>query len=413
MNYSTFLIELSKALGTNNGARIAQLLKVNGPTADDLLRDTKETGRLALLKYKNAIVAPWDDVASAHVQVILKSAAGDFIEAYTEQANLVKAFLRAFVGLQAWILPALFGVLKDLRDLAEKADDMAFQGGSGTGGSLEDAARHCNRAFTDCVMDRAAGEESRKWGIYHVVGLIFKCYFSVNKIALSRNIIRAIKANKDIPPLEQYYKSDQVTNQHAILALTSGSDMRLAILRSHIDTIWSEMELVAAFDMCYPTPARNIELILNYLIPIRLSRGQLPSPQLLHHYPRLNQLYTPFILALRAGDVKAYDAALEWAEVRLVDMGVWLAVEKAREICMRCLFRRVWKILDKPSRITISQFHDAFRISGLLMPVEETECLLANMIFKGFIKGYISHEKQTVVLAKGDSAFPRLKDRVA
>lgn len=42
------------------------------------------------MKYKNAITSPWDEVASAHVQVVLKCAAGDYIEAYTEQANLVK-----------------------------------------------------------------------------------------------------------------------------------------------------------------------------------------------------------------------------------------------------------------------------------------------------------------------------------
>lgn len=178
---------------------------------------------------------------------------------------------------------------------------------------------------------------------------------------------------------------------------------------------------------------------MNYLIPLRLLRGQLPSTSLLHHYPRLRDLYAPFISALRAGDVKAYDAALEYAEVRLVDMGVWLAVERAREICMRCLFKKVyvsslsalsfchirslananlphsplprWKVLGKPSRIEISNFHDGFRVSGLSMPMVETECLLANMIYKGYIKGYISHEKQTVVLAKGDAAFPKLRDR--
>ena len=44
------------------------------------------------------------------------------------------------------------------------------------------------------------------------------------------------------------------------------------------------------------------------------------------------------------------------------------------------------------------------------MSAEEAECLVANMIYKGFIRGYISHEKQMVVLAKAD-AFPRLADR--
>ena len=42
--------------------------------------------------------------------------------------------------------------------------------------------------------------------------------------------------------------------------------------------------------------------------------------------------------------------------------------------------------------------------------MEEAECLVANMIYKGFMKGYISHEKQTVVLS-ATNAFPRLADR--
>jgi len=41
---------------------------------------------------------------------------------------------------------------------------------------------------------------------------------------------------------------------------------------------------------------------------------------------------------------------------------------------------------------------------------EETECLLANMIYKGYMKGYISHEKRMVVLS-AKSAFPPLKER--
>lgn len=57
-------------------------------------------------------------------------------------------------------------------------------------------------------------------------------------------------------------------------------------------------------------------------------------------------------------------------------------------------------------------FHAALTIAVEDMPEEEAECLVANMIYKGFMRGYISHEKQMVVLAKTD-AFPRLADRPA
>lgn len=74
-------------------------------------------------------------------------------------------------------------------------------------------------------------------------------------------------------------------------------------------------------------------------------RGMQPSPGLLHLFPRLQELYTPFLDALRSGNVTKYDAALDWAEPRLVEMGVYLAVEKAREICMRGLFRKVYVLI--------------------------------------------------------------------
>jgi len=55
-------------------------------------------------------------------------------------------------------------------------------------------------------------------------------------------------------------------------------------------------------------------------------------------------------------------------------------------------------------------FHTALRMSGLDLPEEEAECLLANQIYRNFIRGYISHEKQMVVLASANT-FPRVADR--
>jgi COP9 signalosome complex subunit 12 len=57
-------------------------------------------------------------------------------------------------------------------------------------------------------------------------------------------------------------------------------------------------------------------------------------------------------------------------------------------------------------------FHASLQISGLDVEVEEAECLVANQIYKGFMRGYISHEKQMVVLAN-TNAFPRPADRPA
>lgn len=55
-------------------------------------------------------------------------------------------------------------------------------------------------------------------------------------------------------------------------------------------------------------------------------------------------------------------------------------------------------------------FHTALTASGIDVVEDEAECLVANMIYKNFIRGYISHEKQMVVLAAANT-FPRVADR--
>jgi hypothetical protein len=76
-----------------------------------------------------------------------------------------------------------------------------------------------------------------------------------------------------------------------------------------------------------------------------------------------------------------------------------------------CFFLHTsWVATDKGTRIPISMFHSSLTISGIDVSQGEAECLVANMIYKGLMRGYISHEKQMVVLAS-TNAFPTLADR--
>ena len=80
---------------------------------------------------------------------------------------------------------------------------------------------------------------------------------------------------------------------------------------------------------------------MTYLIPLRIFRGHLPSRELLDRFPVLDDLFSPFIVAIRKGDVRGFDAALERFERRLVDLNLYLTVERTRELCIRQIFRRV------------------------------------------------------------------------
>lgn len=57
-------------------------------------------------------------------------------------------------------------------------------------------------------------EESRKWGIYYIINLLFKTYFKLNSASLSRTILKTLtvyNAKGDMPPLEAFPKSQRVT----------------------------------------------------------------------------------------------------------------------------------------------------------------------------------------------------------
>jgi len=266
---------------------------------------------------------------------------------------------------------------------------------------MEDAARKIASAFGKCIDDRTSPpDQSRKWGVYYVVGLVLKSYFRLKKISLSKNILRALEANHDIPALEHYPRSHQVTFRYYLGMLYFLNE----------DHAKAEQELTLAFYHCHLEAHTNQERILAYLLSLRLLKGHLPSDELMERFPALSELFSPFVNAIRTGDITAFDRALEGRESKLVDLNLMLTVERARELCLRGLFRRVWVASDKASRIPIAMFHCSLRISGMDVEQEEAECLVANMIYKGFMRGYISHEKQMVVLAMAN-AFPRLADR--
>ena len=75
--------------------------------------------------------------------------------------------------------------------------------------------------------------------------------------------------------------------------------------------------------------------------------------------------------------------------------------------CSRNLFKKVHLLL-KTHQMPIDAFLVALKKMGADdIDGDETQCILANLIFEGKIKGYISHQHQKVVVSK-QMAFPAL-----
>ena len=171
------------------------------------------------------LVALWKCVKEL-VEIRLASGIGKWSKAFDAYKELCNHLVRGYTnfGFQSWTIPCLYVAGRYIRIIAMKADSEGkakegngdiFAGGfsddimgdANKNEKLEQAAWVINRMFTVCLSDRSELTESRKWGIYSTTNLLFKTYFKLNSISLTKNVIRALEATADdLPPLELFSK---------------------------------------------------------------------------------------------------------------------------------------------------------------------------------------------------------------
>jgi nuclear mRNA export protein PCID2/THP1 len=84
--------------------------------------------------------------------------------------------------------------------------------------------------------------------------------------------------------------------------------------------------------------------------------------------------------------------------------GTYLLLERCKAVCYRSLFQKIYRIFNKPY-ISLEAVVDAFKWLTIDVDIDEVECILANLIFRGIIRGYIAHTKKMLVLSKSNP-FP-------
>ena len=147
------------------------------------------------------------------------------------------------------------------------------------------------------------------------------------------------------------------------------------------------------------------ELKLMLLIAVKMLLGQMPKQSLLKKYDL--QQFTGVMEAVKEGNLYNLNKALEDNERTFIKWGIFLILEKLRIITYRNLFKKV-TLLMQSHQISVEAFTTALK----MMKVEdvdndETACILANLIYQGRIKGYISFQHNKLVVSK-QNAFPPL-----
>ncbi|KAL1893210.1 COP9 signalosome (CSN) subunit [Ceratocystis pirilliformis] len=449
----TAIREFSQSYAQNNGFRLAESFSpfsntedhnnlrriFNSTSSSFVKRDVKN----ALVKYKGLTKLSTDELngwvevfcaywkAAGHIVATDDGIASDrtssWKSAYDAWREVTSQLIRGYTNhsFEHWTFPCLYTTGKYLRIFAIRADsERSSQAASSdaiqlgddfdpeleTNQTLRDCEQQLKRIFTLCLSDRAPIEESRKWALYYIVNLLFKTYFKLNSASLSRTILKALSAYQgDMPPLSSFPAAQRVTFKYYEGVLSF-------LEENYLD---AEKHLTEAWLECHVDAMNNKEQILTYLIPCHLlTTHTLPGEALLAPFPTLKRLFQPLSQCIKRGNLAGFDAALAQGEDEFIRRRIYLTLERGRDIVLRNLLRKVFLAngFEEPktagdapvrrTRVPVAQFTAAVSLaSGRSVETDEVECLLANMIYKNLMKGYIAREHGIVVLSK-TGAFP-------
>lgn len=169
-------------------------------------------------------------------------------------------------------------------------------------------------------------------------------------------------------------------------------------------------KLIWAFQHCpLVISAPNRRRIGEYLIPCMIASGSFPKSSL------IEQCGTPHFLglsdAIRTGDVKAYNNLLDLHMLKLASSGTLILIEKCKLICYRNLAKRVFCIMTNltsdPAKLDLLAMETAWRWAEHANK-DEMICALADLIYAGVMKGYVSLEHGKLVLSK-ITPFPSIQ----
>jgi len=222
-------------------------------------------------------------------------------------------------------------------------------------------------------------------------------YFKINKFHLCKPLIRALE-NANI--MSCFTLAQRITYNYFLG------------MKSMFDSDYKKADelLSFSFNNCHPQYFNNKRLILIFLIPVKMLLGIMPVNVLLEKY-QLTQ-FEPVVKAVKVGNLKALEEALEEHSDFFWKYGIYLILEKLKIIAYRNVFKKVCLILQT-HQVAIESFKIILEyLQEEEISLKEVNCILSNLIYEGKIKGYISLQHQKLVISKRDP-FPSLASAIS
>lgn len=373
----------------NLGSEFARLsAKRDGAALHRLLRSVASNPD----EFEDGPVGLPDAVAS---EVARAQWAGETEEGLAAWCEVLKRWCAQYASQPsaAWMTPPLLEIAASGRRRAAALD------------RRESGERHC-RKLVEILRELFQGlhrDREKREGCLIVCCELLRLYFCLGQAAQCSFLLAAVSQSHG-------GKLDMHALPKALGVTFSFLWGKHCVMDGNV--IEAEARLGWAFSRCPPESVANRRRILIYLVPCRLRLGRCPPRELLEDHG-LGGLAS-IAAAVSAGDSRRFTLELELQEEELIRSGTYLVVEKLKLLVFRNLCRRVHDHVaaslraagkeDQRHKQDLRPFEQAFKWQDDC-DVDETICILANLIYIGAVRGYLSDEHQKIIFSK-DNPFP-------
>lgn len=170
----------------------------------------------------------------------------------------------------------------------------------------------------------------------------------------------------------------------------------------------ADLHLSWALKHCPPRAGSNRRKILLYLVPCKLRLGVLPTKALLHEHGLT--MFADIVQAIRDGNLKLFTEKMEEHAADFIKMGTYVLMMKLKFTVLRQLTKNVHRELRRSlgdnaaHKLDLAPFEHIFNWQDEY-DMDETACVLSNLVYQGAVKGYMAHEHRKIVFAK-EQPFP-------
>ncbi len=384
---------------------------------------------------------------SAHLRCCALAASGQYVEAFSRAIEAVTAALDRAQDGDLWVVRPLVRLATGAGQLCKAAEPVATSAGRKEefDALVDPAFVTAVRSAWNCCFNHRVPKEalhrSRKAGAIPLANMLFKLWFKLNSPRQCKFIVAAMDKDPYLTAALNASSRAGVGGRGgpgrrgagagagmgagagAGAGSSEGSLLHIPLSQAITYRYYTgrlemyedaypaaDAALSFAFFNCPVDSPTNKRRILEALVPIRLHLGIVPADALLAKYGLAEQL-GGIVRGVRYGDVCSFRAALEEHQDAFIRAGTYLLLERLQTLVLRTFVKRCAAHLHT-NKLRFSVLAAALSSPGVGHPsypvdVDELECLLATLVHKRLVKGYISHRPPFLVIAN-EKAFPSI-----